>query len=881
MARETDVREPAPGQVLSARLATLRQRASSISALMPGAQQISVDTIDPLTLNPSRITVRSGPRSAEGFTGRALEFLSTVSGVLGPEGAEPPHFEADVAAEQRTSSGAVVVHARQVHDGIEIFGAGQAVTFGPDGALQGTSGLAASTPGSSSMTPTVGVQDAVRAAATHVVTPQADEAGAVDPFGGSLETTPLDLSGFEPVVPEQRGETVDRHTSVAAPPFAGPVPVRLLWLPIAGGLRLTWEVVLELPGGTGRYRVLVSTEDGSILYCKQLLQFVVAAGNVFLRDGSAPRQLVRFPRELSAFPIQPAPVPPGFPRDWVQDSSSTGNSVTARRPGLGVVTATGLADGAPAFNPPSPQGSEQQALNLFYFSCYMHDFLYLLGFTEPDGNFQVDNFDLGGTPADAVEAVAHPAPVWATANMFTPADGSSPTLNMGPVTSTQRHTALDASIAFHEYTHGLTNRLVGGPSDSASLEAPQSAGLSEGWSDYVACYLTDSEVIGAWVSGKAGGVRGFPYTSGFPATYADIGRGRYVEPHAIGEIWCALLMELGRAVDAGLVLQLVVDSLKLAPANPSFTVMRDCTLAALDHKMSADGVDVGAHERAVRAAWKVFARFGLGPGAGSAASTLTGVVADFQTPFPLGQQPRPWRVVAVDAVPPAQHLAAVTAPSGELCLVTAGLDGRVYLATSAPSGAWEGWQPLPLALLARGLTVAAATRPSGELCLVTAGFDGRVYLATSAPSGAWEGWQPLPLALLARGLTVAAATRPSGELCLVTAGFDGRVYLATSAPSGAWEGWQPLPLALLARGLTVAAATRPSGELCLVTAGFDGRVYLATSTPSGAWEGWQPLPLALLARGLTVAAATRPSGELCLVTAGFDGRVYLVEAAET
>ncbi|MCW2849439.1 MAG: metalloprotease [Marmoricola sp.] len=829
MSRELDVRQPIPIPMLTTRLGALRERASAISALMPGEQQISVDRIDPLTLNPSRITAQSSQRTTGDYTDRALEFLSTISGVLGLDGSQAPEFLPASAAEQRTSSGAVSVRTKQVHGGIDIFGAGQTVIFDPGGALRGTSGLTASVPSDSRAEPVLGVQDAVRSAASHIAAPQPDEAGAVDGLGESLEHPPVDLAGFEPVVQEPRAEMVDRAATVTAAPFVGPVPVRLLWLPVADGLRLTWEVVMALPGGTGRYRVLVSTEDGSILYCKQLLQFAAAAGNVFLQDGSTPRQLVHFPRAMSDFPIQPTAVPDAFPRDWVHEDSSSGNSVTARRPGVGVLAATGLLDGVPAFDPAEPEGSEQHVLNLFYFSCYMHDFLYLLGFTESDGNFQADNFDLGGAAGDAVDAVAHPTPVWATANMFTPADGSGPSLNMGPLASTQRHTALDASIAFHEYTHGLSNRLVGGPSDSASLEAAQSAGLSEGWSDYVACFLTGREVIGAWVSGKVEGVRGFPYTTEFPATYADVGRGRYVEPHAIGEIWCALLMELGRTLDRSLVLQLVVDSLKLASANPSFTVMRDCMLAALDHRMTVGASEPVAHESAVRATWKVFARYGLGPGASSLGSTLFGVVPDFTSPFPLDQQFRPWQVLMVDPVPPATRLAAAVAPTGELCLVTAGLDGRVSTSTSTSSGTWEGWRPLPLSPLAGGLTVGVAARPSGELAVVTAGFDGRVYLAASTSSGTWEDWRPLPLPPLARGVTVGAAARPSGELAVVTAGFDGRVYLATSTASGTWEGWHALPTQPLTRGLTVAVVTRPSGDLALVTAGFDGRVYLVAA----------------------------------------------------
>ena len=40
------------------------------------------------------------------------------------------------------------------------------------------------------------------------------------------------------------------------------------------------------------------------------------------------------------------------------------------------------------FNPASATGDDQKVLNIFYYCCYMHDFSYLLGFREADGNFQ-------------------------------------------------------------------------------------------------------------------------------------------------------------------------------------------------------------------------------------------------------------------------------------------------------------------------------------------------------------------------------------------------------------------------------------------------------------------------------------------------------------
>ena len=71
--------------------------------------------------------------------------------------------------------------------------------------------------------------------------------------------------------------------------------------------------------------------------------------------------------------------------------------------------------------------------NIFYLNCYMHDFFYLLGFREADGNFQQNNLGRGGVASDRVDARAHSSAVFGTANMSTPAEGSRPTMNMGLV----------------------------------------------------------------------------------------------------------------------------------------------------------------------------------------------------------------------------------------------------------------------------------------------------------------------------------------------------------------------------------------------------------------------------------------------------------------
>ena len=51
-----------------------------------------------------------------------------------------------------------------------------------------------------------------------------------------------------------------------------------------------------------------------------------------------------------------------------------------------------------------------------------------------------------------------------------------------------RDTALDNGIIAHEYTHGISVRLTGGPSNSSCLNNAEQPG--EGWSDFVATVVT-------------------------------------------------------------------------------------------------------------------------------------------------------------------------------------------------------------------------------------------------------------------------------------------------------------------------------------------------------------------------------------------------------
>jgi len=68
--------------------------------------------------------------------------------------------------------------------------------------------------------------------------------------------------------------------------------------------------------------------------------------------------------------------------------------------------------------------------------------------------------------------------------------------------------------------------------------------------------------------------------------------------------------------------------------------MRDAILAARDAKLTAGQLDADDHATARRNLWRVFAKFGMGPGASSNAAFLNGIVADFSTPPDL-DEPEP------------------------------------------------------------------------------------------------------------------------------------------------------------------------------------------------------------------------------------------------
>ncbi|MBI5858457.1 MAG: M36 family metallopeptidase, partial [Sphingobacteriales bacterium] len=261
--------------------------------------------------------------------------------------------------------------------------------------------------------------------------------------------------------------------------------------------------------------------------------------------------------------------------------------------------------------------------NLFYWNNFFHDFMYGYGFDEPSGNFQVNNYGNGGTGNDDVRAEAQDGSGTNNANFFTPADGSRPRMQMfiGTNPTPDVDGDLDNLVIVHEYGHGVSNRLTGGPANVSCLGNQEQMG--EGWSDWYGLMLTmkptdvatTQRPVGTYLFGQpttGPGIRPAPYTTDMlvnPAVYDDI--KTLAVPHGVGYVWASMIWDLsweliakyGMAAGFNVAMNIVTEGMKLQPCSPGFVDGRDAILAA----------DLSLYSGANRCLiWRVFARRGLG-----------------------------------------------------------------------------------------------------------------------------------------------------------------------------------------------------------------------------------------------------------------------------
>ncbi|WP_406068744.1 M36 family metallopeptidase [Micromonospora sp. NBC_01638] len=242
------------------------------------------------------------------------------------------------------------------------------------------------------------------------------------------------------------------------------------------------------------------------------------------------------------------------------------------------------------------------------------------------------------------------APVTIPAVAVTQADGNAikAAIAAGDVTGSLRkhpnHPGIrdgdfDAGVIIHEYTHGISNRLTGGPTVNCLTGTEQ---MGEGWSDYVALtMLLDPKFdtadgqrgMGPYVlfqdDRHGGGIRPRPYSRNMetqPFTYDSIKTGGWLNgtslaaPHGIGHGWTSVLWDMTwNLIDRhgfnpniyepwntggnNLAMQLVMDGLKMQGCAPGFVTARNAIIAS-------DAALTGGENACI--IWSSFARRGVG-----------------------------------------------------------------------------------------------------------------------------------------------------------------------------------------------------------------------------------------------------------------------------
>ena len=607
-----------------------------------------------------------------------------------------------------------------------------------------------------------------------------------------------------------------------------PIKADLVYRVEGNELRLAWALEINsMQLDNNWWHGWVDSQNGRVLAVENWVND--ATYRVFEQPKEAPMD---GPETLSINPEDVVASPLGWHDDGTTQFTDTrGNNVLAqedtdandafgRRPDGGAGLVFDFPLDLSSQNP--PQYEDFAIANLFYWNNIMHDVLYQYGFDEAAGNFQSNNFGLGGNDGDAVRADAQDGSGTNNANFGTPPDGSPPRMQMfvwtgaspallqidsppsiagdytaapagfgAPIDSTgisgtlelvsdgsgaatlgcgalvgftagniavvdrgtcefgtkgvnaqnagaigmmvinnvvgngtitmaagddgnavnipaamignndgltiraeldgavngslsnpsgqglNRDSDLDAGVIAHEYGHGLSIRLTGGPDDSSCLIGDEQQG--EGWSDYLALVFTHAtgdtadtpRGVGRYLifqeNNAAAGIRPFPYTRDMnvnPLTYGDIVTAGQADspisiPHGVGTVWSSILWDMywnlidkhGYDPDIyngsggnNIAIQAVIDGLKQQPCGPTFVTSRNAILTADQiNNNSANECEI----------WDAFARRGVGFSASDGGGPTTLAVTEaFDLPPQCAPLQEVFRIDGFEDLPP-------------------------------------------------------------------------------------------------------------------------------------------------------------------------------------------------------------------------------------
>ena len=611
---DLDVRLPATeagrgGFLLRTPTAAQTLLAESLAARLPGV----VLSWDGMSGSPKWISAAAGATLAPPSTGTPEEiargYLRAHAGLFGllPREIDDLRFSGAVLARE----GDAHVHFVQTAAGLEIFDSSAIVNLLPDGSVLSAGSQLFAGPRLPAVVP-IAPADALRAAVADVYPNLLFTADIVSPETGGERRVVFDGTGF------------------GRPPEA-----KLVLFPDSDGARLAWRVRVAEQTFWTDWEVVVDAMDASILLRRNLTRY--ASARVLQAGFCSPHSEEFAPAEhqLVSIPSSTPQSPNGWinaPGTTLAGNNSTGHMFYLTEPGLSETT--GIYD--------YPYNTTESALvNVWWWANDAHDRFYAAGFNEAAGNFQVSNFGLGGLGGDPMKVVS-----WTMGgrnNAFTAvdADGTAGSINFFwvacrfcgdhdgyPENGGERAAGFMRDVVVHEFAHGVSTRLVGGPANARCLTGVQSAGMGEGWSDLFAASFYDDPVMGGSFFEGNGWMRDLRND----LTYANLcGVGdRGCQVHDDGMIWGATLWDLRSSMIAldpagGLTAfhRIVVKGLASTTCHPTFINARDAIL-------SADTTLYGSsHHRVI---WNVFASRQMGQGASSTGENDTNPVKSSTVP---------------------------------------------------------------------------------------------------------------------------------------------------------------------------------------------------------------------------------------------------------
>ena len=622
----------------------------------------AVVDIDPLTGTPANLTALerylTGPRAGSARS-TALSYVRAHLSELGLRSSDLSTLR--LSRDYVDESGTHHLAWTQWADGVEVFGNGLEAHVTKRGQLisiQGSpvSGLAELTAGRSA-TPQLGATTARGKAAADV--------------GSSAEGASLRTSS------SRTGSTSLWSNGDSARP---------VWFISPSGAHLAWDTFTKTSDGQA-YSHVVDATNGSVLYRRDLIDndrgdarvyeyFPGAARggkpkvvNFVKRKWIAPRASWLQGRNVSAWadlnddnlvnPREKTPLPgtKAFAQFKLHHFNGA-NKLCSKK---------WVCTWSPNRRFSWRVNKRADVTNAFFLASNFHDYLARkpIGFTARAGNFERADGDavnlnaLDGADTDnGFPDGAHID----NANMLTPPDGTPPTMQMFlwhfPRTPNSVEPYLpmsgsfDASILYHEYTHGLSNRLVVDAQGNSTLNQIQSGAMGEAWSDWYAMdYLVtkglqrDTGRDGQILEGKYTLANRFPFRTmamdcrvhsraknctdpitgrrgGY--TYGDFPRiGGSPEVHSSGEVWAQTLWDIREKLGHTVTARLVTRGMELSRNDPTMLDMRNAII-------QADRVVYNS--RHTTQLWAAFAHRGMGWYAGTYDAGDTQPAEDFHRP---------------------------------------------------------------------------------------------------------------------------------------------------------------------------------------------------------------------------------------------------------